>query len=72
MTDEEIHKAVLARLDGWIHHSGGPCPVPGEKVSVMLRNGRKRSFANASRYIWAWDEDVGPSVNIMSYKVLHD
>ena len=72
MTDEEIHKAVLARFDGWIQHSGGSCPVPGKKVFVVLRSGRKHIFADASHYTWAWEEDISSSTNIMSYKVLHD
>ena len=72
MTEEEITASVISRLGGWIQHSGGPCPVPGKKVFVVLRSGRKRNFVDASRYIWAWDEDLDPSANIMSYKVLND
>ena len=72
MTEEEITASVISRLGGWIQHSGGPCPVPGKKVFVVLRSGSKHIFADASHYTWAWEEDISSSTNIMSYKVLHD
>ena len=72
MTEEETAKVAIARLNGWIPHDGGTRPVLGKKVSVVLRDGSKRTFADASNYIWEWGDDLDPSANIMTYKILND
>ena len=71
MTNEEIAKAAIARLGGWIPHGGGDCPFPDKKiVEVKLRNGRTIGPIVSVCFFWSWALDPKEEFNVMAYRII--
>ena len=71
MTNEEIAKAAIARLGGWIPHGGGDCPFPDKKiVEIKLRNGRTIGPVTSVGSFWSWASDRREDINVMAYRII--
>lgn len=71
MTNEEITKAAIARLGGWIPHKGGDCPLPGRKiVEIKLRNGQIIGPITSAGFFWPWVLDWSEDLNVMAYRII--
>ena len=71
MTNEEIAKAAIARLGGWIPHKGGNCPFPDKKiVEIKLRNGRTIGPVTSVDFFWSWASDRREDINVMAYRII--
>ncbi len=60
------------RAQGWIEHSGGPCPVPlDSKPGVMFRDGEVADVGDMAS-AWVWEANsFGPAfadLHIIAYK----
>lgn len=56
------------RAQGWIEHSGGPCPVTiGSTNQIMLRDGRI-IIETARRWGWSHLNSTLPETDIIAYK----